>query len=195
MGSTYNALASAIVKEENSTWPNNPGAITDVNGNPIDFGSTSAGFNALLQKLQYDASGASTTYSHTMTLAQFESLYKVGDQNAANNIGSMLGVQTSTQLSNLSDQALGIAPPSASNSVPVIGSTTPITGTAGTAVPSSTSSDTSMIGKFEAWLANSSANIVAVLLGLVLVASAVWGFSTVKDTMIQTAKKGAALVV
>ena len=48
-------------------------------------------------------------------------------------------------------------------------------------------------GTITSWLTASSANIVAVLIGLVLVAGAVWGFDTVHDTVISTAKGAAAL--
>ena len=48
-------------------------------------------------------------------------------------------------------------------------------------------------GTITSWLTASSANIVAVLIGLVLVAGAVWGFDTVRDTVISTAKGAAEL--
>ena len=48
-------------------------------------------------------------------------------------------------------------------------------------------------GTITSWLSASSANIVAVLIGLVLVAGAVWGFDTVHDTVISTAKGAAEL--
>lgn len=48
-------------------------------------------------------------------------------------------------------------------------------------------------GSITSWLSASSSNIVAVLIGLVLVAGAVWGFDTVHDTVISTAKGAAAL--
>ena len=48
-------------------------------------------------------------------------------------------------------------------------------------------------GTITSWLSASSANIVAVLIGLVLVAGAVWGFDTVRDTVISTAKGAAEL--
>ena len=44
-------------------------------------------------------------------------------------------------------------------------------------------------GTITSWFAN----IVAVLIGLVLVAGAVWGFDTVRDTVISTAKGAAEL--
>jgi hypothetical protein len=69
-----------------------------------------------------------------------------------------------------------------------------LTGVAqGTATSGAKSVTTGMFGSLETWLASSTANIVAVLIGLVLVAGAVWGFDTVHDTVISTAKGAAAL--
>lgn len=50
------------------------------------------------------------------------------------------------------------------------------------------SPQSSMLGQFETWLTSSSGNIVAVLIGLILIAGAIFSFSTVKDTVISGAK-------
>lgn len=104
--STYNTLAQAIAQEENSQWPNNPGAIEDTAGVPIDFGSPAAGMTALEKKLQFDASGQSSVYDPSMSLSDFEHTYTGGDPNAGNNVASILGVPVTTPLSALSDQSL-----------------------------------------------------------------------------------------
>jgi hypothetical protein len=52
---------------------------------------------------------------------------------------------------------------------------------------------TGILSGFQNWLTNSSVNIVAVLIGLVLIAGAVWGFSTVRDTVVETAQGAATL--
>jgi hypothetical protein len=183
LSSTYNALTAAIANEENSTWPNNPGALKDSSGNKMTFPSLEAGYQALQDKVQYDASGQSTVYSPAMSLADFEKIYTGGDPNAANNIGSMLGVPTSTTLADLSDQALNF--PS-------------LTGTPTTSNPASQDSGTpsgvtpstggGMFAGLETWLVSSSANIVAVIIGLVLIAGAIFGLSQVRDTIISGAK-------
>ena len=63
----------------------------------------------------------------------------------------------------------------------------------GVATSGAKSVTTGMFGSLETWLTSSTANIVAVLIGLVLIAGAVWGFDTVHDTVISTAKGAAAL--
>lgn len=115
--STFNTLAQAIAQEENSQWPNNPGAIEDTAGVPIDFGSPQAGMTALENKLQYDASGQSSIYDPSMSLAQFETTYTGGDPNAGNNVASILGVPASTPLSALSDQSLSNSTNSTLNNI------------------------------------------------------------------------------
>jgi hypothetical protein len=205
MSTTYNALASAIAQEENSQYPNNPGALEDASGNMLDFGSVENGWNALLNKLSYDASGNSTTYSPGMSLAQFESVYTGGDTNAGNNVSSILGVSPSTPLSQLSDQALGSSNnfaipdpslttelgPGTSISLNPSNNTTTVTTPSGSQTGSASSSG--IFGSFETWLSSSSANVVSVLIGLVLIAGAIFSFSTVRDTIVSTAKKGVAL--
>lgn len=195
MSTTYNALANAIAKEENSQWPNNPGAITDSNGNKIDFGSLSAGMTALQNKLSYDASGQSKVYSPTMSLSDFENVYTGGDANAANNVASMLGVSTSTTLSQLSDQSLYTLDPNTINLGP--GNSVSLgNGTATTTTPDGTvsgSGSLNLLSNFETWLSSSSANIVSVVVGFILIAGAVFSFSSVKDTVVSTAKTAAKL--
>jgi len=69
-----------------------------------------------------------------------------------------------------------------------------LTGTAQAAASSGAKSvTTSLFGSLETWLTSSATNIVAVLIGLVLVAGAVWGFDQVRETVVSTAKGAAEL--
>jgi hypothetical protein len=107
MGTTFTNLANAIAKLEQSTWPNNPGALEDAQGNHLDFGSPEAGFQALLDKLTFDASGQSKVYNPDMSLQDFETTYTGGDTKAGGTLSKLLGVSPSTPLSQLNDQSLG----------------------------------------------------------------------------------------
>jgi hypothetical protein len=73
--------------------------------------------------------------------------------------------------------------------------TTPATGAqaAGSALSAANAGtgvtgDNTTIGKFETWLTSSTGNIVAVLLGLILIAGAIFSFSAVKDTVVGAGK-------
>jgi hypothetical protein len=200
MSTTFNAWAAAIAQNENSQWPNNPGALKDAAGNKLDFGSLSAGYQALQDKLQYDTSGKSAVYSPNMSLADFEKLYTNGDPNAANNIGAMLGVPTSTPISNLSDQTLSqssgnllsklwdkyMKASSQMQDGDISNPNTAIAGITGqTPEQLATSGTSAGISMFT--------NVTAVVVGLVLIAGAVFGFSQVRETVVSTAKGAAAL--
>lgn len=50
-----------------------------------------------------------------------------------------------------------------------------------------------ILGQFELWLQSEASNTVSVIVGLVLIAGAVWGFDTVRDSVVSTAKGAAAL--
>ena len=63
----------------------------------------------------------------------------------------------------------------------------------GTAQNAASSGATGLFGSLETWLTSSATNIVAVLIGLVLVAGAVWGFDQVRETVVSTAKGAAEL--
>lgn len=204
MSTTYNALAAAIAREENSSYPNNPGGLMDSSGTtPLTFPDQQSGFQALVDKLQYDASGNSITYSPTMSLSDYEAKYTGGDPNAANNVASFLGVPTSTTLANLNDQALNAVnnqyqldptalPLPGGGAVNITPNGTLTTsGVGGT--QTSQVSGSGFISQIENWLTNSSANVVSVLIGLVLIAGAVFSFSTVRDTVVGVAKRGAEL--
>lgn len=193
MSTTYNALADAIVQIENSQWPNNPGALKDLHGNKIEYPSFQEGYDALLTKLAYDASGASSIYSPEMTLKDFETLYTGGDTNAANTLAAKLGVPSDTLFKNLSDQNLEQPSQTDTSSVTQNEPTTIQKIFAETLgklfpLPGNTNPD----GTKNADMPNSIfANVTAVLIGLVLIAGAVFSFSQVKETVINTAKTAA----
>ena len=56
-----------------------------------------------------------------------------------------------------------------------------------------TAINSGLFGQFETWLTTSTANIVAVVIGIVLIAGAVWGFDQVRDTITSTAKGAAEI--
>jgi len=190
MSTTYNALAAAIAQEENSSWPNNPGALEDQAGNPLTFDSVQSGYNALLNKLTYDASGQSSIYSPNMSLSNFENLYTGGDVNAANNIGSMLGVSTSTPLSGLSDQSLSQQELDATSAA-LLDNILPGQPALGNATVSATPTTSNIVSKPKQAVkkfAGYEADIVAVLLGLIMVSGAIFGLTNTKETVFTIGK-------
>jgi len=218
MGSTYNGLAYAITQEENNNPAlNNPGALEDANGNMLSFSDIQDGMSALLDKLSNDIGGNSQIYSPTMTLSDFEKAYTGGDTNAGNNIASMLGVSPSIPVSQLSDQALAqqtqVSNPYAvdngdlttqlgpGTSITLNPSNNTITTTgpygnasggsaAGAKSQTGSASAPGVVASVESWLASSSANVVTVIIGLVLIAGAIFSFSAVKDATVKTVKTG-----
>jgi hypothetical protein len=70
-----------------------------------------------------------------------------------------------------------------------------------TTIPSGTSTyqasdaplGSGILGQFEQWLQSEASNTVAVVIGLVLIAGAVFSFSQVKDTIVSTTKGVASL--
>ena len=208
MSTTFYNLAAAITQAENSQWPNNPGALEDTSGNKLTFSSVTDGFNALVSKLGFDASGQSKVYSPDMTLSQFGSTYSGGDSNYANNLASFLGVSTNTPLSSLSDQALGapdVTVPNVSDlSAPTYSPEASGVAAASGKVPTNTvgtgaaqgSSGNSLLDTLAQWAKNIrsyEADAVAVVIGIVLIAGAIFTFKSVQGTVVNVAKKGAAI--
>lgn len=190
------ALANAIAQEEgynvSGSLPqrlNNPGSLTDATtGSLIQFPDAQTGWQALVSKLQNIASGNSKVYSPSMTLEQFENTYTGGDPNAANNLSSILGVPKSTSLSSIfgGAGATSTTPASSSSSKSSSSSSTGgfgdnaisfLTGLFGGGDPLDTSQ----------YLIRG----VAIAGGLILITGAVFGFDSVRETVITTAKKGA----
>lgn len=162
-------------------------------GSPLTFSSLNEGVSALQNYVNNAMGGTSNYYSPNETLAQFENTYTGGDPNAANNIASMLGVSPSIPMSSLSDQNLG----SVSSGVNVQpkwwkwllpGST--VLNDAGQAAQNmkSQASGLLLLGRLL-----EPQNTAAFLIGLILVAAAVFGIDKVQDTAITTAKRGAEI--
>jgi hypothetical protein len=186
---TLSDFENAIAQEEGyyveGSLPNtlnNPGDLTDGNGNLINFPTTMDGWNALTQKLTNVQQGASKVYSPSQTLEQFENTYTGGDPNAASNIASILGggVTPSTPVGDLLVGGGPTSTPAATTSPSTQGN-------------SSTSSASSILSSiFPGFsVVEYLPSIVAVLAGLVLLAGAVFGFDKVQDTVTSTVKKGA----
>jgi len=211
MSTTFYNLAAAITQAENSQWPNNPGALEDTAGNKLTFASVTDGFNALVSKLGFDASGQSHVYTPDMPLSKFGATYSGGDSNYASNLANILGVSTSTPLSQLSDQALG-APDATGTGVPSLSDLSAPTyspeasgvAAASGKVPTNTvgagaaqgSSGNSLLDTLAAWAKNIQsyeADAVAVVIGIVLIGGAIFSFKAVQGTVVNVAKKGAAI--
>lgn len=71
------------------------------NGSKVSYPTMDAGIQAGDQLLQNAAAGESQYYSPTETLSQFGNTYSGGDPNWANNVGSYLGIPTSTPMSDV----------------------------------------------------------------------------------------------
>jgi len=121
-----NAMALAIQQAEGwapGSWSyvtNNPGNITDT-GQPGQVGTKTNpssgitfpvfdtyldGFNALCWKLNRAFNGLSSVYTPNMSISEFFQAYS-GDQNEANNVASILGVDPSTTLAQLQSNYIG----------------------------------------------------------------------------------------
>lgn len=196
MSSSYNALVSAIMLEENSSYTNNPGALMDANGQPLQFPNLQAGIDALNQKIGFDVSGASKVYSPNESLYQYENTYTGGDPNAANNVASMLGVSPSTPVGQLSDQ--NVSPPNSfwqrvknmfANAYGNPNLTSGIGGSAQVGLGGGTLTDNTTTNASKT--SHIAVDAVCVLLGLILVAISVFGLSKVQDASISVAKVAA----
>lgn len=202
---TVQNLAAAIEREENTadTSLNNPGAITGANGQLNAYPTIQAGQQALTNQLNYDVTGESKYYSPDESLEQFEETYTGGDLNAGSNVASFLGIPASTPIGSFSPQIGGSGFASQPSST-----TSPATSTS---TPSATASSTPSISQYiQAWLggpksaawkvaypnSNTNSNIlvdgIVIVVGIVLIAGAVFGFKTLQTTVVQGVKDGAA---
>lgn len=164
-----------------------PGAIPTLNNNPLDitsggtvvsFPSSLAGARAGLAKLQYDLSGQSSVYSPNQTLSDFMNTWTGGNPNAANNVASILGVPTSTLMSTIAG----------SGSSPASG------GIGGD--PFLNQLWMQGIAQHKS-AGNVGSNVVedgvAILVGLVLIAGAIFGFRNMGSVTVNTIRKGVAI--
>lgn len=214
-GISFDAFANAIANEENIASglqsSNNPYALEmgDVGfgtsqaagGNQLtNFGSLQDAYNALLNMFTKDVNGQSSVYNPNMSISQYMTTYTGGNQNAGNTVANILGVNPSTPIS-----AIGTTPSSGIGSVfnPATGTATnPVTGTA-----LGTASQSSLLSFLPSWaqtLFGGSAtgqqesvslvyDVVAVVVGLVLIAGAVFGFKSLGNTVVQGVQKGGKL--
>lgn len=186
-------LAQAIEREENvNPSYNNPGAITS-NGSLITFPSLDAGVSALDNQLNRAISGASPYYNPNESLEQFEETYTGGDLNAGSNVASFLGVPSSTPISTFAGSGT-LATPTTSGSTTSSSSTTPAsTRPFWTYLPGfnelynfvtgGSTSTASSTGKFIV-------DGVVVIVGLILIAGAVFGFKSLQTTVVEGVKGG-----
>jgi hypothetical protein len=201
---TLSELEAAIFQEEGGTSAagyaqNNPGDLMTNQGTLESYPTIESGENALTGYLQNAASGTNTNYYPGETLGEFETTYTGGDTSAAANVGSILGVDPATTplASIVANNDLGGGSPASlmqqlqetANQEPTL------PGGYGVNVsPSGTVTATGM-GTTETAQANSQNNWltdgVAILIGAILIAGAVFGFRELTTTVIEGAKKGA----
>lgn len=200
MATTFYNLADGITWLEQSSYPNNPGAL--MNGNsPATYNSWEDGYNALLNQLSKAISGNSSYYDPSMSLQDFVNTYTGTPTGASNNyapsLANTLGVDTDTPISALSDQNLGLpaTPSSAAQNVPSGTAQNVPSGTAQTPTSSSAKTNGSSSGGVSGFLANyvnqfgsHVADGAAIVLGLVLVAGAVFTFRAVGGAAINIVK-------
>lgn len=164
------------------------------------FATLQDGWNAALNMLNKDLSGNSTVYQPTMTLQQYMQKFTGSNSaNAGNTVASVMGVSPNMPLT-----AFGMA---GTNPAPVTGSGS-TTATA-PASSSGTSTGSSFLNDlFNAFvslipggniLAGKSGpgsglvDIVAIAVGLMLLAGMVFGFKNVTTTVVKGVKSGAEL--
>jgi hypothetical protein len=189
--SPLQALANAQAQEEgfnvHGSLPNtlnNPGDLEDSSGNLLQFATPESGMSALLSKLSNIASGNSTVYNPSESLAEFENTYTGGDPNAASNVASILGngVTPQTPLSSILGASQSATPTASSSSA---------TSGASTAASNAVSFLSSLFGGASSL--DTSQYLIrgaAIAGGLILIAGAVFGFDKVQSTIITTAKRG-----
>lgn len=189
---SLDSLAAAIEREENvNPAKNNPGAITS-GGVVATYPTTQAGQSALINQLQRATSGASPYYSPSESLEQFEETYTGGDLNAGSNVASFLGVPSTTPMSSFTNVPSNQpSAPSATGSPSLwsqalnyilnptqAGVDAANAMGAGSPVGGSTSKYSIVDG-------------IVVVVGLILLAGAVFGFKNIQDTVVSGVRTGA----
>ena len=211
---SFDSFANAIANEENIASglqsSNNPyalelgdqglGTTSAAGGNQLtNFASLQDAYNALLNMFTKDVNGNSSIYNPNMSIGQYMTTYTGGNTNAGNTVAQQLGVPASTPIS-----AIGTTPGTGIGSVfnPATGqATNPITGQ-----PLNTSN--SIYAQFLASLPSWAQNLLgggatgqaesstllldgtAIVVGLILIAGAVYGFKSLSSTVIDGVKKG-----
>lgn len=209
-------LAAAIAREEgvNPAY-NNPGGISGTGDTGTSFGaglgiysSPETGEDALENLLSNAISGNSKYYTPDEPLSDFMTTYTGGNTNAGNTVSNILGVPTSTPIS-----AFGI-PANTTQTTSPASSSNPTTSSPTTSNTSTSSSrplwtylpgfddlynlfnntggaTTTVAGRSQQeWLVDA----VVVIVGIVLIAGAVFGFKTLTTTVVEGVRTGASLV-
>lgn len=216
---TLAQLEQAIFSEEGGTnaagyASNNPADLMNTSGELQSFSSLTEGETALTGYLQNAASGANQNYYPGESLGEFETTYTGGDPNAAQNLSSLLGgVNTETTtlgsivnntgytgaetLPSLPEETpLGIGEgPATTGTVDISPSGAVTTTGVNGSQTAQASTSTSWITSIENWLSAAVPREVAILVGVILIAGAVFGFHEISTTVVQGVKKGAALSV
>ena len=197
---TLQDMMNAITQEENvNPSYNNPGAIFS-NGSLAHYATLDEGNNALQNLLTNAVSGTSKIYSPNMTLDQFEQTYTGGDMNAGNNVASIMGVPASTQIGSIDLSGVGsqnnqnlnlgngqsIPFSQLKNMTPgqignMLKQTNPNIAGAGASAP------------WETWIQTKTGAWVSIIIGVVLIAGAVFGFKNMSVAVTQGVRKGAEL--
>ena len=212
---SFDSFANAIAGEENIASglqsSNNPyalelgdqglGTTTAAGGNQLtNFGSLQDAYNALLKMFTSDVNGNSSIYSPSMSIGQYMTTYTGGNTNAGNTVAQQLGVPSSTPIT-----AIGTTPGSGIGSVynPATGqATNPVTGkplNTGNSIyaqflASLPSWAQKLLGGGATGQAESSSLVldaVAIVVGLILIAGAVYGFKSLSTTVVEGVKRGA----
>jgi hypothetical protein len=205
------SLAQAIAQNEGFTNGssqiainnNNPGNLEDSQGNILSFSSLASGWDALYSKLQNIANGNSTVYPANESLQAFAQTYSGTSSSAANNYSSILGVPTSTPMS----QILGSTTPNIAG-VPFPSSWTPAQiqaaqqdYAASNAVSPTVTSAIVGVSKYlgnngSSWLP-SLEDTVIIIVGILLLAAGLFSFKTTQTivtTAGRVAKRGGELL-
>lgn len=204
------SLAQAIAREEGfnagsvGTSANNPGdlelgdvgygTITAAGGNKITvFGSLQDGWNALTNMLTKDVTGGSSVYTPNESINDFMTTYSGGNPNAGQTTANILGVPASTPIS-----TFGGTPIAANSSVPAPSVSSPslTSGIGQVAAASLPPWIQALLPKNStdgSFYIPSVTDIVIIIVGLILLAGAVYGFKNLTTTIIMGTKKGAEI--
>src|ERR1700722_17245939 len=215
---SIDSLIAAIAQGEGAntpgTIPNSTGNLTDLEIGDIGYGTVSAaGGNQITSFGGDTALGTSEAegyigdevyneqngLSPSLTLGQYLQQWETGSNSGGgtlqNNVPSILGIPASTPLTSFGQMAANATgSPSASGAlgVPTTSTLTPAQIAAQALQGAGTASTkTGWLAQVQAQLAKDSAAVAAVVVGLVLIAGAVFGFKNLGNAVVGGATKGA----
>lgn len=218
---SFDSFANAIANEENIASglqsSNNPyalelgdqglGTTQAAGGNQLtNFGSLQDAYNALLKMFTSDVNGNSSIYSPSMSIGQYMTTYTGGNTNAGNTVANILGIDPSTPITAISTTAGTGASGAGIGSVfnPATGqANNPVTGQ-----PLGSSASGGLVSMLPSWAqsllgggatgqAESSSLVldgVAIVVGLIMIAGAVFGFKNLTTTVVEGVKSGAEVM-